>query len=562
MRDKRVDAGLRLYVEPGVDRNPIIIKKGLKLGELDAEADKDLMLACFVDKGELTRLADVGDPASVILGRTGSGKSAMLFKVASDAEHAAFLDPHDISIQFLEHSNVIAFFNELGVKLDLFYRILWRHILTMEFIKLRYDLRSEKQSRNFLDRLYDFIATDSVKKKALDYFSEWGDKFWLDTDEHLRELTTKLTRDVEANLHTEFPNLNVSARGARSLTEEERSEVRSLATKVVSGIQIQKLNEVLDVLAEYAFCDPQKKYYLLLDQLDEDWAETETRCRFIRALIEETKTIRRVPQIKVIAALRTDLLEMVFDRTRGAGFQEEKYESYMLQLQWSRDDLEALIDRRVKEVFRRQYSGASVAFDEVFPSPRKGGGITPLDYVIDRTLQRPRDVLQFFNLCLLGAADRPRVSWRVMQSAEAIYSGKRLESLKEEWSDIYPSLGDTFEVIRGILSPFTRSTISGDRLNNVVLALHEGSIADPCASKVRDYYDSGKSLVKDADVVSEFLICLYQVGAIGVKISTRETYLWSYIDQPRLKNSEARRANRIRVHKMLHQALEIRDIET
>lgn len=542
-----------------MDKNPITIRKGLKLGELDAKADKDLMLACFVDKGELTKLADVGDPASIILGRTGSGKSAMLFKIASDAEHAAFLDPHDISIQFLEHSNVIAFFNELDVKLDLFYRILWRHILTMEFIKLRYDLRSEKQSRNFLERLYDFISSDSVKKKALDYFSEWGDKFWLDTDEHLRELTTKLTRDVEANLHTEFPNLNVSAKGARSLSEEERTEVRSLATKVVSSIQIKKLNEVLDVLAEYAFCDTQKKYYLLLDQLDEDWAETETRCRFIRALIEETKTIRRVPQIKVIAALRTDLLEMVFDRTRGAGFQEEKYESYMLQLQWSRDDLKTLIDLRVKEVFRRQYSGACVVFDEVFPSPRKGGGTTPADHVLDRTLRRPRDVLQFFNLCLLGAADRPRVSWRVIQSAEAIYSGKRLDSLKEEWADIYPSLGDTFEVIRGIVSPFTRSTISGDRLNNVVLALHDGAVSDPCVSKVRDYYDPDKGLVKEADVISEFLICLYQVGAIGVKISTRETYLWSFIDQPRLKNSEARRANRIQVHKMLHHSLEIHE---
>jgi hypothetical protein len=545
-----------------MSENPIVIRKGLKLGELDAETDRDLMLSCFVDKGEFARLAEVTDPASIILGRTGSGKSALLQKIFSDVEHATILNPHDISVQFLEHSNIISFFNELGVKLDLFYRILWRHIMTMEFIKLRYNLRSEQQSRGFLTRLYNHIAADEAKKKALDYFSEWGHKFWLETDEHLRELTSKLTRDVEANLKSKFPELSVTAKGARSLTEEQRTEVKSLATKVVDGIQIKRLNEVLEVLAEYAFCDPQKKYFLLLDQLDEDWAETETRCRFIRALIEETRAMRRVPQIKIISALRQDLLETVFEKTRGSGFQEEKYESSLLQLQWSRVDLHKLIELRVKEVFRRQYPGASVGFADVFPKPKKGGEETPLDYVVDRTLRRPRDILQFFNLCLLTAADRPRVSWRAIQSAEAIYSGKRLGSLKDEWADIYPALGDTLEVLRGITSPFTRSAISGDRLNNVSMALHEGSIKDPCVAKVRGLYSTESPPVRESDVVSQLLKCLYHVGAIGIKISSRETLMWSTVDQPRVTNSEVKRASNILVHKMLHQALEIIDRET
>ena len=542
--------------------NPIVIRKGLKLGELDAETDRDLMLTCFVDKGELARLAEVTDPASIILGRTGSGKSALLQRIFADAEHATMLNPHDISVQFLEHSNIISFFNELGVKLDLFYRVLWRHVMTMEFIKLRYALRSEQQSRGFLTRLYDHIAVDEAKKKALDYFSEWGHKFWLETDEHLRELTSKLTRDVEASLKSQFPNLSVSARGAQSLSEEQRTEVKSLATKVVDAIQIKRLNEVLDVLSEYAFCDPQKKYFLLLDQLDEDWAETDTRCRFIRALIEETRTMRRVPQIKVISALRQDLLETVFDKTRGAGFQEEKYESSLLHLLWSREDLHELIELRVREVFRRQYPGAAVGFSDIFPKPKKAGEITPIDYVIDRTLRRPRDVLQFFNLCLLTAADRPRVSWRAIQSAEAVYSAKRLGSLRDEWADIYPALNDTLEVLRGITSPFTRSSISGDRLNSAAMALHEGPIQDPCVARVRGFYSTDGPTVREGDVISQILICLYHVGAIGIKISSRETMMWSIVDQPSVTNSEVKRAINIRVHKMLHQALEIIERET
>lgn len=118
--------------------NEIIIKKGLKVGELDAEADADLLAACFVDNGQLEVLLDIKSPASVVLGRTGAGKSALLYKLSLEVEYSSMLDPHDISIKFLEHSNIIQFFNELDVKLDLFYRILWRHILTVELLKLRY----------------------------------------------------------------------------------------------------------------------------------------------------------------------------------------------------------------------------------------------------------------------------------------------------------------------------------------------------------------------------------------------------------------------------------------
>ena len=114
----------------------IIIKKGLKLGELDAEADSDLLDSCFVDNGQLAELLDIESPSSVILGRTGAGKSALLYKISKEVEHSSFLDPNDISIRFLEHSNIVQFFNELGVKLDLFYRILWRHILTVDLLKL------------------------------------------------------------------------------------------------------------------------------------------------------------------------------------------------------------------------------------------------------------------------------------------------------------------------------------------------------------------------------------------------------------------------------------------
>ncbi len=536
----------------------IVIKKGLKVGELDAEADSDLLGTCFVDNGQLSSLLNISSPASVILGRTGSGKSALLYKISQDVEHSAMLDPNDISIRFLEHSNIIQFFNEIDVKLDLFYRMLWRHILTVELLKLRYSLRSESENRSFLNRINQWVDRDSVKKRALEYFTEWGDRFWLETDEQLKELTTKFTKDIKAKLGSKFKNVDISLEGAKSLSEEVRSEIRSLATQVVSGIQIKRLNEVLDLLTEFAFDDKQKRYYILIDKLDEDWAETETRCRFIRALIEETKSLRRIPQVKVVTALRRDLLDLVFDKTRDSGFQEEKYEAYLVRVTWGKDDLRKLLSARVTEVYRRQYTSASVNFNDIFPVQQKGETGEAIDYIVERTLYRPRDAIQFCNECFQSAADRPRISWRAIYAAEANYSTKRLKSLREEWSEYYPALEATVEILRNLVVPFTRSNLSGTRFEETTTELYELDQNDPCVAAAKILYSpTGK--ISEAEVVSRILMCLYHVGMIGIKISTLDTFIWSHIDQPRISKGEIKRANQIKVHKMFRHALEITD---
>lgn len=540
--------------------NEIKIKKGFKLGELDAEADVDLLTKCFVDIGLIDQLTNIHSPKSLVLGRTGAGKSALLLQISARAEHTSQLDPNDISIRFLEHSNIIQFFNEIGVKLDLFYRMLWRHILTVELLKLRYDLRSEAENKSFLERMYIWVERDNVKQRALNYFTEWGDKFWLETDEQLRELTRKFTSDVRAQLGSKFKAVDVSLEGAKGLSEESRTEIRSLATQVVSGIQIKRLNEVLDLLAEYAFEDKQKEYFVLIDRLDEDWAETDTRCRFIRALIEETKSLRRIPQVKIVTALRRDLLDLVFDKTRDSGFQEEKYEAYLAPLQWGKEDLINLLETRVTEVYKRQYTSETVTFPEVFPRKEKHGSDRAIDYIIDRTLLRPRDALQFANECFSIAADRPRISWRAIHGAEAKYSQKRYKSLIEEWSEYYPALSKSFELLRGLPTPFVRSNITSERVEEVSMELCESlsDKTDKCIIAANKLYAASGS-ISEADFISELLMCFYHMGIIGVKISTLETYRWAYIDQPRISKSEVKRSNQIVVHKMLGHSLEIRD---
>ncbi|HAS6834736.1 TPA: DNA repair protein [Vibrio parahaemolyticus] len=535
----------------------IKITRNLKVGALDAETDSSLLDKCFVDKGDLDELLDVSNPAAVILGRTGSGKSALIHKIETSTDHCARLDPNDISVRFLEYSDIIKFFDALDIKLDLFYKLLWRHLLVVEILKLRYDIKNEQDGQRFTDGIFSWLRRDKAKKKAIEYFNEWGDKFWLDTDEHLREITSKLENDTKASIGAKYSGVSLSLDGVEKLSEQERTEIKQRASQVVNGLQIKKLNEVLELLAQYSFDDTQKKFYIVIDQLDENWANTSTRCRFIRALIEEVKSFRKIETVKIIAALRKDLLDLVYDQTRDSGFQEEKYESYMLELKWSNEELTKLVELRINEVFKSQYTKDTVKLEHIFPKPKKGGGQTAMDFILERTLRRPRDVLQFVNETFNIASERDRVSWRALIAAEANYSEKRLKSLKEEWGEMYPSFEETAELLRGLPATFSRSSINQERLNDVVMSLSDTKNNDPCVKIVHSYFE-GKA-VKESDVLYALLQCLYRVGAVGVKVSSLDTFLWSYIDQSSVSKGEVKRSSHLKVHKMLYRAL---DIET
>lgn len=85
--------------------------------------------------------------------------------------------------------------------------------------------------------------------------------------------------------------------------------------------------------------------------------------------------------------------------------------------------------------------------------------------------------------------------------------------------------------------------------------LYEKEDTDPCSAIAKEFYNS-KGL-KEADVQAALLSCLYRVGAIGIKTSALDTFVWSYVDQPSVSKGEVKRANQIKVHKMLYRALDI-----
>jgi hypothetical protein len=185
--------------------------------------------------------------------------------------------------------------------------------------------------------------------------------------------------------------------------------------------------------------DRQKIYYPLIDRLDERWVDTTIRFRLIRALIDSLRAFRRITNLKIVVALRTDIVERVMQEEKDISFQREKNDDYFIKMRWTRPLLLELIKKRIRTLFRRKYSPTdTIEFEDVFPY--KVGNVEPFEYIVERTLMRPRDVIAFVNQCLLASEGSYEVSASHIRKAENEYSRIRREALEQEWRSAFPTL--------------------------------------------------------------------------------------------------------------------------
>src|ERR1035437_4539206 len=263
-------------------------RRNASIGAAAAEEDDRFLAECFVDTGDLATLMDCADPRRVILGRTGIGKSALLSRVAAH-KNAILISPESLSFNYLANSLILQFFAEAGVKLDLFFTLLWRHVFTVELLKTRYGITNEATKLTFLDRIRENVARNRKKERAIKYLLQWGDKFWEPTEYRIKEITGRIEKDLEAKAGLKEPMLELGASGAAKLTREEKSEIVQRGQAVINEIQIRELTDVVEFLNEDIFDDPQRHYYVVIDKLDENWIDDRFRYLLIRSLIETVR---------------------------------------------------------------------------------------------------------------------------------------------------------------------------------------------------------------------------------------------------------------------------------
>ena len=86
--------------------------------------------------------------------------------------------------------------------------------------------------------------------------------------------------------------------------------------------------------------------------------------------------------------------------------------------------------------------------------PARVDGEDSIDYVVRRTLMRPRDIIVFFNRCIERAEGSPAISATQIKEAEGTYSRDRLRSLADEWYADFPNLLRFVELSRKEIGDF------------------------------------------------------------------------------------------------------------
>jgi hypothetical protein len=226
-------------------------------------------------------------------------------------------------------------------------------------------------------------------------------------------------------------------------------------------------------------------------------------------------------------------------------------------MRWTRPLLLELIKKRIRTLFRRKYSPTdTIEFEDVFPY--KVGNIEPFEYIVERTLMRPRDVIAFVNQCLLASEGSYEVSASHIRKAENEYSRIRREVLEQEWRSAFPTLRRLLDFVSSSKTDsFAIGTlVDGDATDKLALEVAgDGKIDfDPMHAFALNYIEnSGNSLA----FVKEILAILYRVGAIGIKLRPSERMSYSFLDEPVISSNTIPDNARVRIHPMLHAALKL-----
>ena len=504
-----------------------------KIGAIDAQEDRNFLYDCFVHKNDELKLIQATlEPESILLGRTGAGKTALLAMLRRREDKVAVLSLDDLALNHLSNSPALKYYLDLGINLDLFFRVLWRHVFAVELVHLFSSLSGRTGIDNFYQRLKDADYRKPYQRKGREYLLKYPE-FWREPDKRLLQETERIEEDLtakaSAGLQAKILNLSGELQYSSNLTQENRSEIERIGNELVNQRQMQELSAVVRLLRDELQYDGQKRYFITVDKLDTRWVEDPLRYKLIRALIETARNLNEeVDQLKIVLAIRQDLLERVFESTRDYGDQLEKYDSICIRLLWNHQQLIEVVEKRINLLLYHAYARRqSIKLKDLLPT--KIDGHSSSSYFLERTLSTPRDAIALFNRCIEQAQGRAKFTQTHVKSAERIYSHHRLEALAAEWSADFPTLAEAASILRGMRKSFSIQDLDrndiAERIDRYIAKVERTGLRGRC-------YNLAYEIYADADKSGEALLELFwifcKVGILGFQDLNSAEIIWSH----------------------------------
>lgn len=484
------------------------------IGNLDAETDT-FLTDCFLESDiykSLLKFNDDNDFSKrIIIGRTGSGKTALLKRLSKDK----YIKKHDIieaESTVFEHIKNNVFISQLmenGVDLRVFYKSLWQHVLLVKVIDLLYPT-----NKHFLDTLGG-ISTGKKQKfnleLAKDYVESFRHSFF--NDNIVAEITDKMQSELSASLG--LPIIKAGTKASNESTEK----IQRATSRYVSSELLRRQKELIKLIKEDSHGSKQMRIIISIDDLDKSWlSSSEIRYDFINALLDAFKELIDIKSVKIIISIRTDIIMGIYrDNLR----QEEKDKSLIMPIDWKESEIRKMLDFRINHLIKHKYAGReTVNFSDIFNFDVSETKVD--DYILSRTMMRPRDAIDFVNLCLAEADGTTSLSEDLVLTAEEKFYHSRKQAIIKEWISFYSHIKDYLDCLSFVTTPFFK-------LDDIA----------ELKDQVQEYLvnRSGTSDGdKETDIALKFDMLMnvwFCIGVIGIRKSPTLT-IYSSFDKPYL----------------------------
>ena len=487
-------------VGTGFRRTEVGLLAQLDLGDVAAENETRSLTEYFVPTAAFQD-AKRGH-ARLVVGRKGSGKTAIFYSVRNHFNRRRshlVLDLKPEGHQFTKFHDAVLSRLSPGLKEHTLVAF-WNYILLAEM------------AQKIIDTEYSYASRNPERRLSFDHLRYVLDRH---VPSDAGDFSERLLRQVDRLLDRIEPN-------------EVLPETAGQLTKALFQSDIPDFDGALtDYLEE------REEVWILVDNLDKGWP-TQGASRedilILRSLLEATRRLQRQFEsrdvsLKALVFLRNDIYEYLVRDVSDRG------KDTAIDLIW--EDSEVF--RQI--VVERLRTGANVEgdFGEVWPRffVQQVGVEDSFNFLLNRTLMRPRDLLNFLHRCVEVAVNRShdRVDEEDILQAYRAYSENILFETAFELKDIFPEVPDPIYEFLGC-----PVAMEGDE---VLLRLMEAGIGE--------------------DQLDKALRILLWFGFLGVQGQVHEEPRFSYHVRHNVNKLLAwgdQQGSRYVVHPAFHSALE------
>lgn len=410
-------------------KNPLAT---LNFGDPAAENEEGSLDDYFLERDEYRQVLD--GRAKIVVGRKGSGKTAIFYQVRNrlkDARANVILDLSPEAYQLKKLKDLVLRWLAAGSK-EFLLSAFWEYVLLLEICGKLLEKDQDVHKRNHL--LFE------PYQRLLKFYREETSTVGISFSDRLLRLIDRLSE--------RYAHLFKGREGV-DLSDDQVTNLLYQST----------LSDLREQLVAYA--SNKGLVFVLFDNIDKGWNATgleESDVVIIRTLIEAARKLgndfrRHGIEFSSSIFLRNDVYEALLSQTSDRG------KETVVLVDWTNPGLLAqLVRRRIAYNHKQKIDTDQIWHSICAPMV---DGQNSLEYLIAHSMMRPRYLIRLLNYCRGNAINfgRHRIDEQDIKEGLSTYSTETIKEIGLEIRDVLPDAGDVLYAFLGENREMSRSHV-------------------------------------------------------------------------------------------------------